>query len=145
VNCTIYGGIVCCSSKHKHLAQGQSIPNHKSSKATGGRGCVSGCEHLALELSCPGTGAIPASCLPNQASGVCWQDPLMLGQASKPSCLGSECKPQTQNKHSWVRPQKDLNPNPIGSGQGPSPQPSWLMTAKDPHPNALGSGQGSSP
>jgi hypothetical protein len=65
-----------------------------------GRGCVSGCGHLALELSCPDARAIPASCLLNQVSGVCWQDPFMLGQASKPSCLGSECKPQTQNKHS---------------------------------------------
>jgi len=42
---------------------------------------ASGCGHLALGLSCSDAGAIPASWLPNQASGVCWQDPLLLGQA----------------------------------------------------------------
>jgi hypothetical protein len=69
-----------------------------------GEGLRPGCGHLALGLSCPGVGAIPASWLPSQASGVCWQDPLMLGEASKPNYLGSGRKPQTQNKHSRAWP-----------------------------------------
>jgi hypothetical protein len=104
-----------------------------------GRGCTPGCGHLTLGLSCPGAGAIPVSWLPNQASRVCWQEPLLLGHVSKPNCLGSGRKPQIQNKHSWAQHRKDPNPNPIGSDHRPIPQLSRLMTAKDPPPTlALG-------
>jgi len=149
VNCTIYGGIVCCSPWHKHLAQEQSIHNHKSFKAARGRGCASDCGHLALRLSCLGFEAIPASCLPNQASKVCWQDPLMLGQASKPSCLGSGRKPQTQNKHSWVLPRTHPPTLLAHDNKGPTPKCFWVQTEtrpltplgphSKPTPNPLGS------
>ena len=49
VDCTICGDIVCCSSRHKHLAQRQPIPSHKTSKAAGGRGCAPLQRHVVLE------------------------------------------------------------------------------------------------
>ena len=37
VDCTFSGGMVCCSPRHRSLAQGQSFPAIKNSKAAGGR------------------------------------------------------------------------------------------------------------
>jgi hypothetical protein len=133
---TICGGIVCCSPRNRHLAQGQSIPSHKSSKAAGGRGCTLGCRHLALGLSCLGAGAIPASWLPNQASGVCWQASFCWVMSRNPTVLGPDAnlKPKTNTPGPGTR--RTQTPTPLGpatdtsptllahDNKGPTPKPS---------------------
>jgi hypothetical protein len=114
VNCTIYGGIVCCSPRHRHLSQGSPFPATKVPRLQG--------EGLHPRLRTPDTWVV----MPwrwgytRELAAQPSQQGLLARAPSVRSCLETQL--------SWVRTQ---TPNPkqtlLGpTPEGPKPQSHWV-------------------
>ena len=108
-----------CNSRHRHLAQGQSIPSHKSSKAAGG---------LRPRLRTPDAWVV----MPWRWGHIreLVAEPSQRGLLARPLSIGLSVETQL----SWVRMQTS-NPKQtlLGSTpKGPKPQPHWVRPRTHP-------------